>query len=428
LLKRSCALYHCGGATIKASGINAGRATTIFPEEEKMFSRLTTQLHGESNSLYRLRGELQSQGCLIRDLISGNINEQGFEFPQNLLESALVRGSRSCRIYKPDSFGQKPAREAISEYYRESGCKIDPDCILLTPGTSLSYWYCFKLLADEGDEILCPCPSYPLFDYIALLSGVKLIPYKLQEERNWAIDIDQLEACISTRTRALVLISPHNPTGHVSSSEEIAALTEIARRHDLAIISDEVFSDYLLQGDRLPRPADADAPLVCTLNGFSKMFALPGIKFGWMAVSGNPEKVQKALHSLELISDTFLPVNEIVQAAAPDILNAGKAVRNDFAGRIRECWRITKEQLDRSQTFQYTMPDGGFYATLSLNNLSEEQAAEAILKEKQILIHPGYFYDMASNHLILCFVHRSETLQSLLPELIETLDRLTAKF
>ncbi len=389
-----------------------------------MFSRITSQLHGESNSLYRLRGDLQSQGFLIRDLISGNINEQGFEFPQDILEEALVRGTRACRIYKPDSFGQKPARESISEYYRDSGYEIDPGCIVLTPGTSLSYWYCFKLLANEGDEILCPCPSYPLFDYIALLSGVKLIPYKLQEERNWAIDIDQLEACISTRTRALVLISPHNPTGHVSSVEEIAALADIARRHDLAIISDEVFSDFLIQEDRLPRPVGADAPLICTLNGFSKMFALPGIKFGWMAISGNAEKVQKAMRSLELISDTFLPVNEIIQAAAPAILNAGKAIRDDFAKRIRECWSVTRALLDPSHSCSYAVPDGGFYVTLQLNNLGEERAAEAILKENQIMIHPGYFYDMASNHLILCFVQKPEILRALLPELLETLDRL----
>jgi len=148
-----------------------------------MFSRITEKLHGESNALYKLRDELKSGGHAIQDLISGNINEQGFLFPQDLIEEILVRGSRQCRIYHPDSFGQRPAREAVSEYYQTSGYAIDPDRILITPGTSLSYWYCFKLLADEGDEILCPCPSYPLFDYIALLSGVKLIPYPLDEAR-----------------------------------------------------------------------------------------------------------------------------------------------------------------------------------------------------------------------------------------------------
>jgi aspartate/methionine/tyrosine aminotransferase len=248
-----------------------------------MFSRIASKLHGESNALYKLRDALRDQGHEIRDLISGNINEQGFIFPQGLLEEILVHGSRQCRIYTPDSFGQKPAREAISEYYRACGHDVSPDRILVTPGTSLSYWYCFKLLADEGDEILCPCPSYPLFEYIALLSGVKLVPYRLEEPRKWSLDIDQLEACVSTRTRAIILISPHNPTGHVASYDEIAALAEAARRHDLAIISDEVFSEFLLRQQPLPRPLDCAAPLTFTLNGFSKMFALPeSSSGGWL--------------------------------------------------------------------------------------------------------------------------------------------------
>ncbi len=389
-----------------------------------MFSKAASQLHGESNALYRLRSELQSKGCAIHDLVSGDLNGQGFVFPQELLEDILLRASRRCPIYRPDSFGQKPAREAIAEYYQSCGVSMDAGRILLTPGTSLSYWYCFKLLANEGDEILCPCPSYPLFDYIALLSGVRLIPYRLYESRSWAVDFDQLEACISTRTRALVLISPHNPTGHVSSDEEIARLTEIARRHDLAIISDEVFSEFLFQKYPLPRPDGADAPLVCTLNGFSKMFALPGIKFGWMAVSGNPEKVQKALRALELISDTFLPVNEIVQAAAPDIFRLGKYVQDDFARRVRESWFTAKELLERSSAFSCVAPDGGFYVTLRLKELNEERAAEAVLERNGILIHPGYFYDMASDHLVLCFVQKPETLRNLLSEMIRTLDGL----
>ena len=182
-----------------------------------MLSNIATKLQGESNSLYRLRDALKLQGHGIQDLISGNINTQGYLFPQELLEKILIGGLHLSRTYQPDPFGRKPAREAVSAYYRNCGFPVDPECVLITPGTSLSYWYCFKLLADEGDEILCPCPSYPLFDYIALLSGVKLIPYRLMEKNNWAIDVDHLEASVSTRTRALVLISPHNPTGHVSS-------------------------------------------------------------------------------------------------------------------------------------------------------------------------------------------------------------------
>ncbi len=389
-----------------------------------MFSRIASKLHGESNVLYKVRSELQDQGDEIKDLISGNINDQGFLFPQDILEEILVQGSRRCQVYRPDSFGQSPAREAISQYYRNAGHDISTERILITPGTSLSYWYCFKLLADEGDEFLCPCPSYPLFDYIALMSGVKLVPYRLKESQNWNLDIDEIESCISTRTRAIVLISPHNPTGHVASYDELAALAEVARRHDLAIISDEVFSDFLIGDQPLPRPIDCAAPLTFTLNGFSKMFALPGIKFGWMAVSGDPDKVRQALRALELISDTFLPVNEIVQASAPAIFEYGKDIRTHFARRIRECWDTAESFLVQSRDCSYTKPEGGFYVTLNIRGLEEETAAEQILRRDHILLHPGYFYDMSPNHLVLSFVQDPVSIRSLFPAMLGTLKQL----
>ena len=217
-----------------------------------MLSHIATRLPGPTNTLYRLRSELEGQGRSIVDLV-GNVNQEGILFPQEAFEDILLRSARASRIYRPDSFGQRPARQAISDYYRSHGNPIDPDCIVLTPGTSIAYWYCFKLLANEGDEILCPRPSYPLFDYIAALSGVRLISYELEEHRSWAVDIERLDACISTKTRALILISPHNPTGHVSPASEINALAEIAGRHQLAIIADEVFSEFLLAPGRFPR-------------------------------------------------------------------------------------------------------------------------------------------------------------------------------
>jgi alanine-synthesizing transaminase len=389
-----------------------------------MFSRIASKLQGESNSLYRLHDELKAQGHAVGDLVSGNINEHGFVFPQELLEEILVYGARQCPVYRPDSFGQRPAREAVSEYYRRAGQDISPESILITPGTSLSYWYCFKLLADEGDEILCPCPSYPLFDYIALLSGVTLIPYQLREDRGWTVEMEELEACISTRTRALVLISPHNPTGRVASQEEIEGLAEIARRHNLAIISDEVFSEFLFRQETLPRPMNCAAPLVFTLNGFSKMFALPGIKFGWMAVSGDQERAREALRALELISDTFLPVNEIIQASAPEIFRSGRNVGIEFARRIRECWNTADGFLAGSRKCSYRKPDGGFYVTLQLGALDEELAAEMILRQNHLLVHPGYFYDMKQNHLVLSFVQDPEAIRAQFPEWLRTLEKL----
>ena len=387
-----------------------------------MFSRISAKLHGAPNALYELRDSLKDQGHIIHDFISGNLTDHGFTFPQSILEEILLRAARRCQVYRPDSFGQPSARAAVSQYYQESGLDIKADAILLTPGTSLSYWYCFRLLADEGDEILCPCPSYPLFDYIALLSGVKLAYYRHDEKRNWNIDIEQLEAQISTKTRALILISPHNPTGHVASKAEIKALADVARRHQISIISDEVFSEFLLEPVALPRAVESSAPLIFTLNGFSKMFGLPGVKFGWMAVSGDSDKVAYALRALELISDTFLPVNEIIQAAAPEIFSYGRALRTEFARRLRRCWECIEAILSSSPYFTYVKPQGGFYVTLHLaDGIDEELAARAILEHKHLLVHPGYFYDMEPDHLVMSFIQDPDKTRALLPGLVSTL-------
>jgi aspartate/methionine/tyrosine aminotransferase len=264
----------------------------------------------------------------------------------------------------------------------------------------VSYWYCFKLLAERGDEILCPQPSYPLFDYIARLCGVELTYYRLSEPHGWAIDFDHLESHITARTRAIVLISPHNPTGMVVEASQLARLAEIARRHALPIISDEVFSEFLFGLQQFPRAAATDAPLVFTLNGFSKLFALPGMKIGWMAVTGDDVLVRRALSTLDLISDTFLPVNEIAQFAVADIFRHGKGFLRHYVEWVTRCRDAAVEGL-KGVTF--VEPRGGFYITVPIA-LDEETAAVTLLEEERILVHPGYFYDILPDHLVMTFI------------------------
>jgi alanine-synthesizing transaminase len=383
-----------------------------------MLSRISSGLQGEINPLYRLRLEIESQGHAISDLVAGNVTRHGIVFPAALLEDLLSTAARRTGVYIPDPLGRLQAREAIARYYGQSGVFISPNRILLTPGTSISYWYSFKLIADHDDEILCPRPSYPLFDYIAALSGVKTVSYPLDEARCWRIDLDRLESMISTRTRGIVLISPHNPTGHVADIEELEGLAEIARRHRLALISDEVFGEFLLhQEGRLPRPAAVDAPLVVTLNGFSKMFALPGLKLGWMALSGDPGEVAKAMSALELISDTFLPVSEIVQDCVPKIFEGGRQFLSSYAAEIRNRWGIAARLLSGIPGCSFVEPFGGFYVTLGIGEIDEEEAAEELLREAHLLVHPGHFYDIDPQHLVLSFVQEPEVIRAALTAL-----------
>src|SRR5262245_14794374 len=204
---------------------------------EMFFSDFAANLGGPKNPLYVLHDRLKTEGAKVTDLVRGNVNEHGIVFPPEILEDILKRASEAARIYRPDSLGQATAREAIAQYYSEVG--ISPGRIVMTPGTSVSYWYCFKLLTEPGDEILCPQPSYPLFDYIARLAGVYMRHYRLLESRDWAIDLDYLESQITEGTRAIIVISPHNPTGMVAAEDQLRSLAEIASRHALPIISDE---------------------------------------------------------------------------------------------------------------------------------------------------------------------------------------------
>jgi aspartate/methionine/tyrosine aminotransferase len=324
--------------------------------------------------------------------------------------------------------GQAVAREAVSGYYLEEGVSIPAAQIVLTPGTSLSYLYAFLLFADAGDEILAPTPTYPLFDAIATLCGVKMVPYRLDPSRQWAIDTDHLLASITPRTRAIVVISPHNPTGAVASRAELATLATLAHRHHIPIISDEVFGSFLFGQGSLPRPAATDAPLVVTLNGFSKMFALPGMKIGWMAFSGEEALVRQAISGMAALSDTFLPVNEIAQFAVPAIFLGGKRFLLEYRNAIAESRSIAVDLLSSSRHLSFVPPAGGFYLALRLNHpgLDEEAVALDLLREDRILVHPGFFYDLEGSHIVLSFASETESLRRSLGCLLERIEKSAA--
>jgi len=389
------------------------------------FSPIADAFPETLNHLYRTRDALQQSGESVLDLISGNVNRSGIFFPETLLRDALNEALPAARIYQPDSFGQPVARQAISRYYEQTGLGLPPEQVLLTPGTSISYLYCFKLLAAGGDEILCPSPSYPLFEAIARLCDVRLTSYVLRESLNWEIDLDHLESQLTTRTRAIVLISPHNPTGAVADWTQLRSLAEIAARHRLAVIADEVFSEFLFGLDELPRPAQTEAPLVFTLNGFSKMLALPGMKLGWIGVSGEAALVQKSMRTLEMMSDTFLPVNELVQFAVPALLRAACPFMADYRNRVTSCRELAVKALSQARNLSLVPPVGGFYATVRWTgpDRDEEQLLIDLLTEYRILAHPGYFYEMPGTHLVMTFVERLEVLASALDKLVEFADR-----
>ncbi len=387
-----------------------------------MFSNRSSPFFESVNRLYALRDSLVAEGKRITDLISGAVT--GIAYPHDALEAALREGRAAARTYRPDPLGQRVAREAVAQYYRQQGLSIPAGQVVLTPGTSLSYLYAFLLFADAGDEILAPTPTYPLFDSIARLCGVKMVPYRLDALRGWAIDVDRLQATVTERTRAIVVISPHNPTGAVASDPELAAIAFLARRHRIPILSDEVFGEFLFDRDALPRPAATDAPLVVTLNGFSKMFALPGMKIGWMALSGASGPVAQATEGLAAISDTFLPVNEAAQFAVPALFREGEAFLQDYRKTISQRRAVACDLLSSSPRLSFVPPAGGFYLTLRVHSpdSDEEQLALDLLRERQLLVHPGFFYDLDRSHLVIGYTSEEESLRRGLRQLVEQIE------
>jgi aspartate/methionine/tyrosine aminotransferase len=398
-----------------------------------VFSGLVAQFGGAVNALTQAQARVRASNRPLIDLINGNPTQHGLQFPAQILETAWQQAQAAAAVYHPHPKGQAAAREAISAYYAAQNLPLDPEQIVLTPGSSQSYWYLFQLLADPGQEILVPRPSYPLFDYIAALCRVTLTSYPLaRTSTGWALDTAALAAAITPNTRALVLISPHNPTGHVASAAEVEALVAVAHTHRLPIIADEVFCEFIFGAGQHHRPARLSAhaevspksanhaaPLVFTLNGFSKMLALPGAKLGWIAVSGEPDLVATAVAALETIADTFLATHEAVQWAAPVLLAQGQAFLASYRQQIAARAALAHELLAGADRFRVTPAAGGFYLTLDASHLTrnDENLALDLLLETGILTHPGWYYDMPTPSLVLSFLSAPDILAAHLPRL-----------
>jgi aspartate/methionine/tyrosine aminotransferase len=385
-----------------------------------MFSKRVATFEGIPNRLYLRKEARLRAGKPIIDLISANVHLHGIQYPKAILKAAVRAATDAAKSYRPDPQGQRVARIAIEKYYQGEGIALPADQIVLTPGASIAYQYLLQLFANAGDEILCPSPSYPLFEPIAALTDIKIRYYRLTASDRWKILFDDFEKKITAKTRAIVVISPHNPTGAVLTDSEIARLSEIARRFALPIIFDEVFSPFLFKDSKLHRPDPAIAPLVVLINGVSKMLALPGMKMGWIGLLGDSNYVKKSVRMLQNISDTFLPVNEWAQFALPTLLTQGADFLKDYQAQIKRRWETAVAILSRASGVSFVAPEGGFYITVKINDprKNEEKIALTLLEKEGILIHPGYFYDLPPGHLVICFVSPPPALEKNLGKIV----------
>lgn len=356
-----------------------------------------------------LTGELRRRGIPLTDLTLSNPTEAGFTYPRSLL--APLADPAALR-YDPDPLGRLSAREAVSQEYARRGIAVPPDRIVLTASTSEAYSLLFKLLCDPGDEVLVPAPSYPLFDHLTRLDAVRPVSYPIEYHGAWSIDVDAVRRATTDRTRALLIVSPNNPTGSFLTRNELDELAAFCAGREVALIGDEVFADYPLTQQPAPWPSvvEQGVALAFAFGGLSKSAGLPQVKLGWMAVGGPYAPVTESLMRLELICDTYLLVSTPVQRAAGVLLASGRVVREQIAGRVAHNLSVLRAALSSSPSIELLQPDGGWYAVLRVPaTRSEEQLALELLREDHVIVHPGYFFDFPREaFLVISLLPRPE--------------------
>ncbi len=347
------------------------------------------------NAFSRAAALKRSAGEPVLDLTVSNPTLV-FDYPHAAIGRAF--DSIADFTYRPDPFGLEPARAAVAEFYGQQGIAVDPSRIAFTASTSEAYSMLFKLLCDAGDEVLIPVPSYPLFEYLASLEQVRTVPYRLAYDGGWFIDFDHLQRQISARTRAIVVVNPNNPTGSFLKKWEQGALIELAGRNGVAILSDEVFMSFEFGGapGRVKTLADEAGVLSFSLNGLSKMAGMPQMKLSWIVINGPAEEQRAARERLELVLDTYLPVNTPVQMALPALLEIGAGFRADILARADDNLSRLRCLLDQSPVHSLHT-EGGWTVILQLpRNRSEEEWLMRLLTEQNVLLQPGFFFDMAA--------------------------------
>src|SRR2546425_3780717 len=298
-----------------------------------MFSR-RTDWKLTPNHFTEAQREIAVAGREVLDLTISNPTRAGLRYDEEFILKSLV--NPRALDYDPQSKGLHSAREAVATYYRDQHTSdIDSESLILTTSTSEGYSYVFRLLCNPGDEFLVPKPSYPLFEFLADLEDVRLVPYPLIYDHGWQMDFPSLEKAVTTRTRGVVVVHPNNPTGSYVQEHELRLLNDFCGEHRLGLLADEVFLDYAHDGKRRQSFAQNRDVLTFTLSGLSKIAALPQMKVAWIATSGPREIETEAIARLEIIADTYLSTNAPIQWAVPVLLEQRQNIQLQLVERVK---------------------------------------------------------------------------------------------
>jgi hypothetical protein len=366
-------------------------------------SRLPTL---EPNALSRAVSRARASADRLIDLTNSNPTSVGLGCPPGLL-AALAHPDAGR--YAPEARGLLAAREAVADEYRRAGVAADASRVVLAAGTSDAYGLLFKLLADPGDDVLVPAPSYPLFELLTRFEGLTARTYRLDPDDDWRLDRSSIESALTASTRALLVVSPNNPTGSMLGADDRDWLVDLCGARRIAIIADEVFADYPVspRATAVTLAGEARA-LTFTLGGLSKSVGLPQFKLAWMLAGGPSALVDEALERLELLCDTYLSVSTPVQLAAPALLAGGRPVREAIRARLARNLGALESSASRHPAVTVRRPEGGWSVVVRVPAVeSEEALAVRLVRDHAVIVHPGFFFDFATEACLVL---------SLLPE------------
>ncbi len=365
-----------------------------------------TQWRLDTNRFTQALDEARRSGRIILDLTASNPTECGLNYPEHEILSALA--DRRALEYHPESKGLREAREAAAQYYAgRTGFSpgvshADAGHIFLTSGTSEAYSHIFRLLCEPGDEVLVPAPSYPLFEFLADLADVRLVPYPLLFDHGWQMDFVSLREALTPRSRAVMVVHPNNPTGSFVKQHEADELAAICASRQMAIVADEVFLDYA-DGPAPPHTfALHDAALTFTLSGLSKVSLLPQMKLAWTVISGPQALVHTAVERLEIIADTYLSPGTPVQLALPKLLSIRQEMQRQLQRRISVNLNVLDAALAGSGLVTRLDREGGWYAILRVPaTQTDEMLAIELLQRASVLVHPGHFFNFSRDGFLV---------------------------
>ncbi|HGA0438205.1 TPA: pyridoxal phosphate-dependent aminotransferase [Streptococcus agalactiae] len=363
---------------------------------------------------------MRANGEKILRLNTGNPAAFGFEAPDEVIRD-LITNARESEGYS-DSKGIFSARKAVMQYYQLQNIHVDMDDIYIVNGVSEGISMSMQALLDNDDEVLVPMPDYPLWTACVSLAGGNAVHYICDEEANWYPDIDDIKSKITSKTKAIVLINPNNPTGAVYPREILQEIVDIARQNDLIIFSDEVYDRLVMDGmEHIPIASIAEDIFTVTLSGLSKSHRICGFRVGWMVLSGPRQHVKGYIEGLNMLANMRLCSNVLAQQVIQTSLGGQQSIDSMLlpGGRIYEQRNYIHKAINEIPGLSAVKPNAGLYLFPKIDTDmyridNDEEFVLNFLKQEKVLLTHGRGFNMnTADHFRIVYLPRVDELTKL---------------